>query len=391
MHEWGGLTRFADSVRSTRARRARTRRSACASCRRAGSGVASTNDFSAEGARAGGRERAWRWPAWSAPDPQFPGLARSSAARGAPGLRRGDGVGDAGAARRGGWPSWSGSARTASRPPARTRRPRSRSASRTPRASSARRRRRRPRSPRSISGGEGGNGFAETLRRGGRRGRSGRRSAGGRPRRRGDAAAAGRWSPARITVVLEPAAVSTLVGFLAFIGLRRASTWPRAARPRRASEGQQVAAPSVSHLGRRDGSAHARAAVRLRGRAAAARRSHQGRRVRRRGVRPANGGADRPARVTGHALPSPNPEGPFPLNMFMATGDASVEDMIAATDRGRAGDALPLLERRASGRVQHHGHDARRDVADRGRRGRRSRSRTSGSRSRSWRRCRRCR
>jgi hypothetical protein len=37
---------------------------------------------------------------------------------------------------------------------------------------------------------------------------------------------------------------------------------------------------------------------------------------------------------TGHALPSPNPEGPFPLNLFMATGDASLEDMIAATDHG---------------------------------------------------------
>jgi len=37
---------------------------------------------------------------------------------------------------------------------------------------------------------------------------------------------------------------------------------------------------------------------------------------------------------TGHALPSPNPDGPFPLNMFMETGDATVEDMIAATDHG---------------------------------------------------------
>jgi predicted Zn-dependent protease len=37
---------------------------------------------------------------------------------------------------------------------------------------------------------------------------------------------------------------------------------------------------------------------------------------------------------TGHGLPSPNPEGPFPLNLFMATGDASVEDMIRSTERG---------------------------------------------------------
>jgi predicted Zn-dependent protease len=37
---------------------------------------------------------------------------------------------------------------------------------------------------------------------------------------------------------------------------------------------------------------------------------------------------------TGHALPQPNPEGPFPLNLFLATGDSSVEDMIRGTERG---------------------------------------------------------
>ena len=37
---------------------------------------------------------------------------------------------------------------------------------------------------------------------------------------------------------------------------------------------------------------------------------------------------------TGHALPPPNPEGPFPLNLSLAPGDASVEDMIASTKRG---------------------------------------------------------
>jgi predicted Zn-dependent protease len=37
---------------------------------------------------------------------------------------------------------------------------------------------------------------------------------------------------------------------------------------------------------------------------------------------------------TGHALPPPNSEGPLPLNVCMAPGDATVEDMIAATERG---------------------------------------------------------
>jgi PmbA protein len=40
------------------------------------------------------------------------------------------------------------------------------------------------------------------------------------------------------------------------------------------------------------------------------------------------------AESTGHALPPPNPEGPFPLNLFMAPGDATLEEMIAATGRG---------------------------------------------------------
>lgn len=37
---------------------------------------------------------------------------------------------------------------------------------------------------------------------------------------------------------------------------------------------------------------------------------------------------------TGHALPAPNPYGPLPLNLEMAAGDTSVEDMIASVDRG---------------------------------------------------------
>jgi PmbA protein len=37
---------------------------------------------------------------------------------------------------------------------------------------------------------------------------------------------------------------------------------------------------------------------------------------------------------TGHALPAPNPDGPYPLHLSMAPGDARLEDMIAATERG---------------------------------------------------------
>src|SRR3954447_8543457 len=37
---------------------------------------------------------------------------------------------------------------------------------------------------------------------------------------------------------------------------------------------------------------------------------------------------------TGHGLPAPNPWGPFPLNMVMAAGDQSRDDLIGGLDRG---------------------------------------------------------
>jgi predicted Zn-dependent protease len=37
---------------------------------------------------------------------------------------------------------------------------------------------------------------------------------------------------------------------------------------------------------------------------------------------------------TGHGLPAPNPYGPFPINMIMAAGDTSRDDLIAGLDRG---------------------------------------------------------
>lgn len=37
---------------------------------------------------------------------------------------------------------------------------------------------------------------------------------------------------------------------------------------------------------------------------------------------------------TGHGLPAPNPYGPFPLNMVMAPGDRTREELIAGLDRG---------------------------------------------------------
>jgi predicted Zn-dependent protease len=40
------------------------------------------------------------------------------------------------------------------------------------------------------------------------------------------------------------------------------------------------------------------------------------------------------ARSTGHALPPPSPEGPLPYDLVLGTGEATLEEMIAATERG---------------------------------------------------------
>ncbi len=39
-------------------------------------------------------------------------------------------------------------------------------------------------------------------------------------------------------------------------------------------------------------------------------------------------------RSTGHGLPAPNPYGPFPINMLMASGETGREDLIAGLERG---------------------------------------------------------
>jgi PmbA protein len=39
-------------------------------------------------------------------------------------------------------------------------------------------------------------------------------------------------------------------------------------------------------------------------------------------------------RSTGHGLPAPNPYGPFPINMAMAPGDATLDELIGGIDRG---------------------------------------------------------
>jgi PmbA protein len=182
-----------------------------------------------------------------------------------------------------------------------------------------------------INGGEAGSGFAELFAGSAAeidpeaigRTAAGKATASQNPR----ALEAGVYP-----VVLEPAAVATVVGFLAWVGFGgRDYLEDRSCFS--GKQGQQVAAPSISifddpvhpetmGLGFDfEGEPHRRVDLIKDG---VFMDVVYDRRVGKEAGKPS----------TGHALPSPNPEGPFPLNLFLAPGDADVEQMIAATERG---------------------------------------------------------
>jgi PmbA protein len=182
-----------------------------------------------------------------------------------------------------------------------------------------------------VTGGDGGNGFAETFSRAVDEvdpATIGRRAA--------DKAVASQsprdLDPGRYTVVLEPAAVSTLVGFLSWIGLGgRLLAEGRSCLSGR--EGEQVAADAITLYddARESGTIGLpfdfegvpRSRVML---------IEKG--IFRDGVYDLRTARQAGKQSTGHALPAPNPEGPLPLNVFMQRGEASLEEMIASTERG---------------------------------------------------------
>jgi predicted Zn-dependent protease len=136
----------------------------------------------------------------------------------------------------------------------------------------------------------------------------------------------------RYDVVLEPLAVSTLIAFLGWLGFGgRQISEGRSCFSGRI--GEQVVSPAIEiyddalapdALGMPfdfEGTPKRRVDLVTNGVA-------QG------GVHDRRSATQAGTESTGHALPPPNPEGPFPLNVVVATGDASVQDMIAATERG---------------------------------------------------------
>jgi PmbA protein len=328
MHEWGGLTRFASSSihQSTHSEDTGIRVRVVTDGR---VGVAASNDFSPEGGRRAA-ESALEMANVVAPDPMFPGLAAPAAtpepqpfdeatAATTP-EQRANGVAEVigqcpeGFTAAGAFETLGSEVALANTQGQFCYAPTSQASVTIV-----------------VTGSEGGSGFAEVFDPS-----TSAFDPAAIGKRAADKAVASR-SPrdldaGRYTVVLEPSAVSTLVGFLAWVGFGgRSLIEGRSCFS--GKEGQQVAAPSVSIYD----DATARGTLGIPFDFEGTPRSRVD--LIRDGVFLDAAYDLRTAKLagktsTGHALPPPNPEGPFPLNLFMEPGEASLEDMIASVDRG---------------------------------------------------------
>jgi PmbA protein len=328
VHEWGGLTRFANSeIHQSTFREDTGLRVRVVS--RGRTGVASSNDFSEAGARAAAMS-AKEMAEVAAPDLAFPGLAPKAEVTSVD--RFFEGTADMTPAARadvvvrliGRCPeefSAAGAYETA--------------AAEIGVANSNGQLCWAPSTQASLStvvtGGEHGSGFAESF--------SGSAEAidpeavGARAATKAvDSQRPAALEPGTYPVVLEPAAVATLAGFLAYVGFGgRGYVENRSCFS--GKEGEQVAAEAVSIW---DDGADPRTL--------GAPFDFEG--VPRQRVELIKDGVFRDAvydlrtakqanrTSTGHGLPAPNPEGPFPLHLFMEEGDSTVDEMIRDTARG---------------------------------------------------------
>jgi PmbA protein len=328
MHEWSGLTRFANSS----IHQSTWREDTAVKVRvvSGGSlGVATSNDFSREGARRAAAS-ALEIARIAAPDPMFPGLAPAADV---PGVDRYDEataattpeeraeavatlVGQLGAGfhAAGALDTTAVEVAIANSEGQYCYAPYTQSSLTTV-----------------VSGGEGGAGSADVT--------AGRAS-------EIDAEAVGRLAfqkardsqnardldAGRYDVVLEPPAVDTLVAFLAYMGFGGRGI-AEGRSPFSDKQGQQVCAGSIDIFDDAlspltlgipfdfEGTPKRRLSIIEEG-------------VFMQGVHDRRSAKMTGGESTGHALPPPNPDSAFPLNLFLRSGDASMEDMIGSTERG---------------------------------------------------------
>jgi PmbA protein len=329
MHEWGGLTRFANSaIHQSTWREDTGLRVRVVTENRVG--VAASNDFSPDGARRAA-EAAREMARVSAPDPEFPGLAPRADVPDRPDAfddatastspeRRADGV-EALVARVDGGFRAAGAFETI--------------ALEIGLANTEGQFCWAPSTQASIStvvnGGDGGNGFAEAFSP--RLDEVDPGEIGGRAFAKAEASQRPRdLKPGAVTAVLEPNAVSTVVGFLAFIGFGgRAIAEGRSCFT--GKDGREVAAPSITirddalspmTIGTPfDFEGVPRRPVDL---------VRDGVFVQ--GVYDLRTAKQVGTQSTGHGLPAPNPDGPFPLNLFLDPGESTIDELIAGTEHG---------------------------------------------------------
>ncbi len=138
--------------------------------------------------------------------------------------------------------------------------------------------------------------------------------------------------PGEYTVILESPAVADLLTFAAFLGFSAlANQEGRSFMTGRL--GQQVMHPSVTLWD--DGQDPAGLPIPFDFEGVPKRRAMLIEKGVARGFVHDSSTAGREGTVsTGHALPAPNTFGPLPLNLFMASGSASLQELIASTERG---------------------------------------------------------
>lgn len=329
IHEWGGLTRFAkSSIHQSTSREDTAITVRVVSERR--TGVASTNDFSPEGARAAAAS-AKEMALVSSSDPDFADLAPAAntptkegaydeATAAASPESRAESVATLVGQLRDGFHA-AGAYETAAAEVAlaNTEGQFCRALYTQATVTSV------------VSGGDAGAGFAEKIA--GRAQDIDFEAVGRRAMSKAfDSQNPEPLAPGRKTVVLEPAASSTLTEFLSYLGFGgRSLAEGRSCFSGRV--GEQVAAPSVNiyddalspaTLGIPfdfEGTPKQRVELIQNG-------------VFRGAVHDRRSAGMAGSTSTGHALPPPNPDGPFPLNVCMDPGDATLQDMVAAVERG---------------------------------------------------------
>jgi PmbA protein len=329
VHDWGGLTRFADSaIHQSTAREDTGVKIRVVWQGRVG--VASTNDLSKEGAAEAARN-ALELARIAAPDPLFPGLAPPARTADVPDRfdeataattpeERARTVATIVEACENGFHAAGAYETTASEVALANSEGQDCYAATSQATVST-----------LVSGGEGGAGYAEDWAHrvadldpeGTGRWAFGKARDSQRPRD---------LEPDRYEVVLEPPAVATLVAFLAYLGFGgRAIAEGRSCFSGRLGDklmSDRITiyddALSPGTLGLPfdfEGTPKRRVDLVTGG-------------VVRGGVHDRRSAKQEGVESTGHALPPPNPHGAFPLNLFLVPGDAAVEDMVRDTERG---------------------------------------------------------